>query len=322
MNNDNQGIQTSIIVERPLGSSPDEMDSLNVEGFEDPDIWEQTIIEAFKVAKTDPELANVLGYAYLTEDRAASFKRFMESPTPMAVNTLLGRLGIGHLGTIADVGCGPGHMAYSLNCLGYSCVTAMDPNGRYYTGTGYLKSLSDHNIQIFNDLKEWRRIEGRYDAIVSSGTIHHWQHIPQIAIDTRRVMKPGAYWISISEYISYTPAHLFALVKYHPTHMRYNSYEWAYPASAYVDLIQSVGLTLVGVIPHYYNNNEFLGWSEPIPPNFSADQLSDDVNAKLLSPGGTVEKFWAEVDWFRRHNSGPRIYTSPQVLIFQRTALW
>jgi 2-polyprenyl-3-methyl-5-hydroxy-6-metoxy-1,4-benzoquinol methylase len=310
-----------IVIARPPGVCPDDMDTLGMtDGFEDPKQWEATILQAFKDAETDADLADVLGYAHLQQDRAASFARFFNSPVPLAIKKLLDRLNVHRDAAIADVGCGPGHMAHAMSRLGYRNLTAMDPNEQWFTGTGYLKSLRDHDISIVNDLARWRGMCGRYDAVISSGTVHHWQHIPQVAVDTRRVMRPGAYWLMISEFIANSPRELVANLKGHPTATRYHSYEWPYPASAYVDLVQSVGLNLVAVIPHYYNNNEFLGWSLPVPPELPPD-FSRQVDDALLAPGGTVDAFWDEVDAFRRKDEGWRYFTSPQVFVFQRVGI-
>jgi 2-polyprenyl-3-methyl-5-hydroxy-6-metoxy-1,4-benzoquinol methylase len=312
----------AIITGRPVGVCPDDMDTLGMtDGFEDPERWEETLIRAFEDAKTDADLANVLGYAYLEQDHAKSFNRFFDSRGPNAISKLLARLGLGKAAAIADVGCGRGHMAHALHRLGYSNITAMDPNGKWFTGTGYLKSLPDHNISIVKDLAQWRGTFGQFDAIVSSGTVHHWQHIPAVSIDTRRVMKPGAYWLMISECIANSPREVIALLKGHPTATRYGSYEWPYSASTYVDLVQSTGLALVAVIPHYYNNNEFLGWCAPHPPDFSVENFSRQVDDTLLASDGTVEAFWGEVDAFRRKDDGLRYYTRPQVFVFQRVVV-
>lgn len=189
----------------------------------------------------------------------------------------------------------------------------MDPNGEWYTGTGYLASLEDHRIQLINDMNEWQKIVGRFDAVVSSGTVHHWQHIPRSTIDTRRVMKPGAYWLMIAECFANTGGEFLSRLNGHPTAKRYHSYEWAYPASAYVDLVQTCGLSLVGVIPQAYHGNAFRGYSVPNDP-----VLSEWVDKNLIAPNGTVEAFWNEVDAFRRTRSGAHIYMILQVLIFQR----
>jgi hypothetical protein len=117
----------------------------------------------------------------------------------------------------------------------------------------------------------------------------------------------------ISEFFANTPREFLALVNGHPTASRYHSYEWAYPASAYVDLVQTSGFNLVGVIPQKYHGNEFLGYSVPNDPD-----LSLWVDENLISPNGTVEAFWSEVDAFRRSCSGNHNYMTPQVLIFQR----
>jgi 2-polyprenyl-3-methyl-5-hydroxy-6-metoxy-1,4-benzoquinol methylase len=303
-----------IIVSKPIGVAADDMDCFAfADGFEDPVQWERTIHQAFKDAEADEAFAEVLRSNFLEKDLADSFQRFQASRAPVAITRLLGRLGISLEAPIADVGCGRGHLAFAIHRLGHKNVTAMDPNSEWFTGTGYLKSRSDHNIKIVNSLDQWRDHRCFFDAVVSSGTVHHWQHIPCTTIDLRRVIKPGGYWLMISEYFANTPREFLSSINSHPTATRYRSYEWAYPASAYVDLVQTSGFLLVGVIPHTYNGNEFTTYSVPNDAG-----ITKWVDENLTTPFGTVEAFWSEVDTLRRTSSSPGLYLYPQVLIFQR----
>ncbi len=298
------------------------MDTMGMaDGVEDPELMEAAILQAYVDAETDAELAGVLVKSHMERDHGSAFESFFSTPTPAAVSRLLDRLGVSRDSAIADIGCGRGQLAHSLHRLGYSNLTAMDPNDRWVTGTGYLKSLDNHNISVVNDLGAWRKLSGHFDAIVSSSTVHHWQHIPAIAIDNRRAMKPGAYWLMINEYVANTAREVVQLLTTHPIATRYHSYEWPYPASAYVDLVQSAGFVLIGVLPLNYNNNEFLGAWVDRPAADPAADFSRRVDAALLAAGGTVEAFWDEVDAFRRGDAGQRLFTVPQVLIFQRVAV-
>ena len=103
----------------------------------------------------------------------------------------------------------------------------------------------------------------------------------------------------------------------HPTSTRFGSYEWAYPASAYVDLVQTSGFLLVGVIPLQYKGAKFYSGGD-CPIN---EQLDRWVDENLTAPNGTVEAFWSEVDAWRRGITRERYFTVPQVLIFQRVGL-
>lgn len=304
-----------IVVSRPPGVAPDDMDKFRwVTGFEDPKLWEETMRAAYREAENDPALAEMFHLHLLEEDVGASYEFYKSTSTPGAIDRLLRRLGVTKQDPVADVGCGRAHCAFALHSLGYERVTAMDPNREWHSGTGYLASRKDHNIRIVNELDTWRKTTSEYGAVVSSGTVHHWQHIPQVAIDTRRVLRPGGYWLMISEFFANTPRQLVDLLNNHPTSTRYNSYEWAYPASVYVDLAQSAGFLLAGVIPLRYAGAAFFaGASLPVDP-----ALDRWVDANLLKPRGTVEAFWNEVDRFRRGATGPRNYTEAQVLIFQR----
>jgi hypothetical protein len=122
-----------------------------------------------------------------------------------------------------------------------------------------------------------------------------------------------------------------ALLNNHPIAKRYGTYEWPYPASAYVDLIESVGLSLAAVVPLHYAGNRFYQVPLPAPQKFDADRFTKKVDQLLRVPGGTVAEFWDEVDAFRtkrRAKGDPaytlyseRFYTNPQVLVFQRVAV-
>jgi SAM-dependent methyltransferase len=307
-------VRSPINVKAPLGAYPDDMDRLRMGGYEDPTAWEEAMKRAYVEARTDAEVAQLLKTHYLQEDVAACFAAYRNSGVTEAVDKLLKRLGVGRQTPIADIGCGRGHAAHAMFKLGYENMTAMDPNDKWYTGTGYLQSLSNHTISVVNNLDEWDQLGGRFGAIISSGTVHHWHHIPQIAIGTRRAMQPGGYWLMMAEYFANSARDLIDGLNSHPTATRYGSFEWAYPASAYVDLVQSSGFLLVGVIPLFYKGALFFsGCQLPVD-----SELDEWVDNHLTEPEGTVEAFWSEVDHWRRGTTNTRNYTVPQVLVFQR----
>jgi SAM-dependent methyltransferase len=311
-----------IMIYKAAGSSNDEIDKLDLTAsFENPSHWEDTISKAIVEAKSDSSLADLLKSIYLQEDREEAFQTFASSKHVQAIVSFVTRFGITPESAICDVGCGPGHLSYALLKSGFKNVSAMDPNGKWRTGTGYLKSIAGGQITIINDLREWRRISGRFDAIISQGTVHHWQQIPLVCIDLRRTMKPGSFWFVFSEYFANSPREFVRAIREHPTASRYGSYEWAYPPSVYVDLIQSVGLNLVAVVPYFYKNNELMPSMRSPPADLDLDELNMTVDEKLVALGGTVDFFWQEVDRFRRQAHGHRIFTEPQLLVFQRVGV-
>ncbi len=308
-----------IMVFKDAGQSGDDIDALDlVESFEHPGRWEDTIRNAHSQAKTDEDLDYLLKQIYLQEDRAEAFEDFATSDLAANIAAFISRFGINPQNALCDLGCGPGRLAYALHRLGFINMTAMDPNSEWNTGTGYLKSIARGQIDIINDLSEWRKVESRFDAVVSQGTIHHWDHIPLVSIDVRRAMKPGAFWFAFSEYFASKPREFVDAIKFHPTASRYGSYEWAYPASVYVDLIQSVGFQLVSVVPYFYRNNALSETMRPVPDGIDIEVLNQKVDDGLVTLHGTTEMFWDEVDQFRRQDHGNRIFTEPQVLVFQR----
>jgi 2-polyprenyl-3-methyl-5-hydroxy-6-metoxy-1,4-benzoquinol methylase len=320
-----------VLTERHIGTADDALDNIGfLGGFEDPDRFEDTMAAIYADARSDKLLADTLRKACLQEDVAASFDFYLTSRVPAAIIELLKLFGIGRESALVDVGCGRGHAAYALHRNGFTNITAMDPNSRYSTGTAYLAALPHQPIRIINSIAEWRGIKSQFDAAVSTSTVHHWSHIPHGAIDLRRTLKPGGYWFMITEYFANNPAEFVSLLNDHPLAKRYGTYEWPYPASAYVDLIESVGLGLAAVIPLHYADNRFYQVALPAPQRFDAAKFTRKVDKLLRKPGATVNEFWDEVDAFRspRPPEGDpaynlyakRFYTNPQVLVFQRVA--
>ena len=88
----------------------------------------------------------------------------------------------------------------------------------------------------------------------------------------------------ITEYFANTPAEFVALLNNHPIAKRYGTYEWPYPASAYVDLIESVGMKLEAVVPLHYAGNRFYQVPLPAPRNFDPRKFTRKVDQLLRRP--------------------------------------
>jgi len=306
-----------ISIETRPGEANDRLDTLPLvkEGETVPDIKERILEDA----KTNPAIAPLLELFHFDKPDPERMRAYVDLGIGEALAELMARFGIhpGHV--VADVGCGLGWLAFSLDRLGYSNLVAMDPKTE---ATNYLRKVAGDRIEVINDLDVWRGIRHRFDALVSVATVHHWEHIPWIALEARRTVKPGAYWFAVMEQFADTPAEFVQLMSTHPTRERYKAYEWAYPVSAYVDLIQSVGFTLTAVVPMYYRGNAYLTVRPLLPTPGGLDQAELDqlVDENLTGPNGTVELFWAEVD-ARRRTPGWKLFTRPQVLVFQRTVV-
>ncbi len=309
-------------IETRPGEASDKMDQIVlVKDLENSDRFgEETWLRMLEDSRTVPEIASMFEAYGLWETLPVQFERFFGLGVVQALAELMGRFGITHSHSIADVGCGLGWLPFSLDRLGYKNLAAMEPTRH---AVDYLKQATEDRIEIITDLDIWRGIRHQFDALISVATIHHWDHIPWIALEARRTMKPGAYWFVVMEWFADTPAEFIQAMETHPTRVRYHQYEWAYPASAYVDLIQSVGFSMNAVIPCYYRNNQFLTVASQAPTPSEVDQrkLDELVDNHLTGPNGTVEMFWAELDANRRGYSGYKLFTRPQVMVFKRVAV-
>ncbi|PZV02313.1 MAG: hypothetical protein DCF24_02155 [Cyanobium sp.] len=305
-----------VLIKTEPGKEWDGMDELvlvkDIEGKDDEEFWERLRADA----QTDPDISKLFDVYNLWGSPAELFEQFYNLGVAQSIAELMRRFGITEQCCIADVGCGWGWLPFSLDRLGYKDLVAMEPSN----AVRHLKEATEERIEIVTDLDCWRSIRHRFDALVSVATIHHWDHIPWIALEARRTMKSGAFWFVVMEWFADTPAEFIQAMETHPTRVRYHQYEWAYPVTAYVDLIQSVGFSLSAVIPFYYRNNSLLtvGSQAPTPDTIDQEQLNDLVDQHLTGENGTVEMFWAEVDANRRRPNSYKLFTRPQVLVFRR----
>ena len=308
------GIPTAPVV----GTYPDGLDELEI--FDDPPVEHDPLLleRVLRDAEDDPEVAFIVDTFKLRGTPEERFGAYFDTGTAQALSELMARFGIGCESSICDLGCGTGWLASALDRLGYGQLWAMDTNVGV---TEYLRTVAGDRIEVVTDLDVWRGIRGIFDAVLSVATVHHWENIPRVALDTRRTMKPGVHWFAVMEWFADTPAEFLAAMTTHPTRTRYRRYEWAYPVSAYVDLVQSVGFTLVAVLPLYYRSNALMTVKPPTPPQIDQAALDALVDERMVGPNGTVEFFWSEVDARRRDPAGSRLFTRPQVMVFQRTAV-
>lgn len=286
--------------------------------FENPAQYEKVMREEiFVAARTDADLAEILRLHCLDEDRAAAFSRFAHSHIPGELIRLLEMFGVGRSNTVADFGCGPGQASYALAKAGFRRVLAIDPNAEYFTGTGYLASLEIPEIEIVSSADD-PSLYRAADAALTIATIHHWQHIPQTALALRRCLKPGGVWLSTKEQFTVSPRNLVESLEAHPFWNRFRTYEWYYPPSVYVDLIENVGFSLKAVVPWMYRRNRLVLLDETVLPPGMDDHAMDAEVGLHFGSGQSVENFWAAVNANRRGLEANAYYLYPQAFVFQR----
>lgn len=87
--------------------------------FEDPKQYEDLIISLHSKAAKNNKLFKILESAFLEPDRLLAFRRFLDSGVPENLSFYYSRFGIGKPSVLCDFGCGPGHLSWSLNQLGF-----------------------------------------------------------------------------------------------------------------------------------------------------------------------------------------------------------
>jgi SAM-dependent methyltransferase len=288
---------------------------------EDPNRYEEIVLEQLDEAESDPAIALLLRGNYIHRDPSVAFEEFRQSLEFQKIKELLATFGATTGSRICEIGGGPGFVVWALREAGYRDVSLLEPNGNFYTGTGYLRSRSDAgDITIINDLEKWYAGDDSYDFILTRNCIHHFPNIGYITASIRQKMKRGGRWFAWREPFAENSQQLYALLSGHPYTYQYGLYEYAYPVMHYVESFTLAGLRLLAVVPFGYANNALI--------QFERSEGAEKTRAFTLSvdrllkekPEATVRKFLWEVftNRYLRGVLGPRRYSFPSAFLFQR----
>jgi hypothetical protein len=295
----------------------DQFNIINLE--ESPEKIEQIIIDQQTNFLDNQNINALLTSIYLCPDRDGDFNRFLNSLDFKITLKLMTLFGVRQGNRLCEIGGGPGFFVWALQQSGYSSIELVEPNNRYNTGTGYLRTRKDSDgIVIHSDLSQWHHSTDRIDVVITKNCIHHFKNISQAAAAIRQKMNDNAIWIVIREQYADTPKELYNLFLTHPYCQPFGTYEWAYPPSHYVESIEIAGFRLEAVVPLGYANNCLCSFSEsPLGPE--AQRRTGLIDQILTTePGKTVESFWDEVAQGRRDPTIARRYSRPQMMMFRR----
>jgi len=296
------------------------IDALNIFGLEEsPETLERVISEQQQRYATDPAIRSLLDSIYLEADRSCAFDRFFHSYEFRTICKILNLFRVERSVRLCEIGGGPGFLASSLARSGYTRVELLEPNPHYNTGTGYLRTRPDAaGIRIHNDLKTWHAVTERYDAVITKNCIHHFKNIAQAAASIRQKMHDGALWFAFREWFAESPRELYMQIATHPYCQRYGLYEWPYPSWHYAEAIEIVGFRMKAVVPANYANNCLGLFQENEGEDAVRDWTTRIDKALTDNPGATVQTFWQEMIRNRFQGGTTRLFTRPQLMVFER----
>jgi alkylhydroperoxidase family enzyme len=267
---------------------------------ENPSNWEAAMCAEQERAKTDASARAVLESIYCEQDRGRAFQRFYES---------------------FELGGGPGWLGWALHLHGYRSLEMLEPNGCFTTGTGYLRTREDaQDIRIWNDLPAWYASPERYDAVLTHNCAHHFRNLSYVAACIRQKIRPGGRWLMIREPYVDTPGELYELLRAHPYCQKYGAFEYAAPASHYVEALELAGFALAAVVPAGYANDTLSCYSEtPGGPRNQLVTAAVDL-AVAHAPAVTTALYRAERLVAPALKLRPR-FSRPQAMLFERVEI-
>jgi SAM-dependent methyltransferase len=288
---------------------------------ENPDRWERCITQEQVKARGDQRARRTLESIYCDEDRPAAFDRFAHSDELRVLLRLLELFGYAKADRICEIGGGPGWLGWALHRAGYRSIEMLEPNGHYNTGTGYLRTRDDaRDIRIWNSLRDWYDDANTYDAILTHNCVHHFGNVAFVAACIRRRLKPGGRWLMVREQYARNSAELYALLRAHPYCQTYGVFEFAMPASHYIDAIELAGFRLDALIPGGYANGTLSSYVPSTGP-LKNRVMTAAVDRVLDHAPSTTVALYRAARVASLCGLGPTRFERPEAALFTRTEL-
>lgn len=286
-------------------------DSLQLHSLrEDPQLYEDVVLELHQ--STDPSILRLLQDTYYEADRARAFQRYLDSPDFAGVLRILRLSGISRDEPIVEVGGGPGFLSYALARSGYP-IELVEPNGNFVTGTGYLETLDDVRVRIWNDLDAWYGSETRYTAILTHNCVHHFRPVNHVAACLRQKLRSSGKWLMLHEWFAESPEETYRRLAEHPWSQSHGLFEFPYPAEQLVRALEQVGFTFRLAVPNAYVKRGRGVKSRAL------HQLA--VRLVERSPRASRAAFWAGAMAARRGITKGQFLARPPALLFERSRL-
>lgn len=289
---------------------------------EDPDRWEALVLEEQERAADDPQARAILESVYWEADRETAFRRYLASRDFATTLQLLRGWQVRSEQSLVEVGAGSGFLAWALTQSGFSDVSILEPNPHFVTGTGYLRTRSDaRELKIVNSLDAWYGDHQRYHHVVTRNCVHHFPNLAWVAACLRSKLHPGGNWFMIREPLVESARDWYAFLQGHPYSQNYRVFEYAGPASQYIQAVELAGFRLRGVVPAGFANNCLSLLSESPGSRINQAWTASVAAMQRRVPAASVLAYRLEQLWPRRLRLRGGCFTRPQVLWFQRQEL-
>ncbi|HZY11080.1 MAG TPA: methyltransferase domain-containing protein [Bacteroidota bacterium] len=288
---------------------------------EDPINYEHAVKNLVRESSSNRIARELLESLYCDENRDAAFERYANSFEFEVIGKLMNFLGVRPDRPLCEIGGGPGYLSWSLSKSGFKEVCLLEPSDQWLTGTAYLQSRHDSTgIHIENDLEKWYSDPTSYSTIITRNVLHHFRGLAYTIACIRQKIVPGGIWIAIREWYAETSAELYTKLYAHPFCLPHSVYEFAYPASHFVEAFEIAGFKLVAIVPMGYANNVLRKNAELTRNN--NNHLTSIVNNLLVVAPWITARLYSLESFLNRHfKMKIRKFTRPQMMVFRRVEL-
>lgn len=267
--------------------------------------------EAFRTLRSDPQYAQLMRDAYMTDDPRDDAERFAASAEFAEVERLLSPRGR----EVLDLGAGTGIASFALARAGATRVYAVEPDPSDVGRAAIAEVCAGLPVELVGASGEELPLpDESVDAIYARQVLHHARELETMLRECARVLRRGGLLLASREHVVDDEEQLRSFLASHPVH-RLAGNEHAYSLGRYLDALRAAPLDVVHVLgPWDSILNAF-------PVARSASELRarrrsiarDAVSVKLGRPAATALRVpqVADLVWrqLRPERSPGRLYS-------------
>lgn len=250
--------------------------------------------QVFARFREQPEMQAFIRDCYYDAVQAAA-ARFADSAEFAEVLAYARAQGKGAPGMVLDVGGGNGMASLAWEQAGYRAIL-LEPDADPIVGFGAIMPLiaqGKTGVRVCAAFGESIPFpDATFDIVYIRQVLHHIHDLDALAVEIRRVLKPGGLYIATREHVVDNAQDLATFLAGHIIHQQTGG-EGAYSAAAYEGAMRKAGFREVQVLRRWQSIINYYP--------ATADQVRDRVAAALSQrTGWQVAKRLVRVPWVYR----------------------
>ncbi len=261
--------------------------------------WHETIA----YIRTKNEYADLIDWAYFSEDLEMNIKRFAGSDE-FAETLVLISTYMPAAKTILDIGSGNGISAVNFALKGYN-VTVAEPDPSDTVGANAIRQLQKlyklRNLEVYENFAEEIEFEDdSFDIVYCRQAMHHAYELDKFIAECARVVKPGGILMTIRDHVVFDENDKKNFLETHPLQKFYGG-ENAFTPDEYKQAMTKAGLRVIKELKFFDSVINYFPLPKEIAENYD-EHYTKILKSNLENKLGTLAKFPGVLSLYKLKN--------------------